>query len=111
MAREEAGAERPAGPVRIEAAGPESLPDVLALFEDAVGWLGRNGYDQWQYGWPDGLVAVIETGLAAGTTWLVRGGERVLATLSLDEHDERGLWPPEGSARYVYRLIVARAAA
>lgn len=50
-------------------------------------------------------------GTAAGTTRLVRGGDRVLATLALDAHDERELWPAGGSARYVHRLVVARAAA
>lgn len=76
------------------------------------------GTDQWQKPWPDraGQQERILNDLFKGKTWLVRDGETIAATITVDDDepldlDERPVWPPDESRAavvYVRRVVVSR---
>jgi GNAT superfamily N-acetyltransferase len=97
---------------------PGDLDNVVALVREAAAWLGSMDIDQWQTPWPDadGQRERILNDLYKGKTWLVREGETVAATITIDtdeptDVDERPVWPAEESqprVLYVRRVIVSR---
>jgi GNAT superfamily N-acetyltransferase len=88
-------------------AGPGEISDVLAVLDEAAGWLGEHGVQQWP---PRFERDWVEPAVLAGETWLAVDGEHVVATVTLDRAD--GLWADRpGSATYVHRLAVRRVAA
>jgi GNAT superfamily N-acetyltransferase len=99
-------------------AAPGDLGTVVGLVQEAARWLGEIGTDQWQTPWPDqaGHRERILNDLLKGKTWLVRDGETIAATITVDEDepldlDERPVWPPDESqvrVMYVRRVIVSR---
>jgi hypothetical protein len=94
------------------------LDEVVALVREAAAWLRSMGIDQWQKPWPDpaGHRERILNDLFKGKTWLLRGGETTVATMTIDtdeplDVDEHPIWPTEESrppALYVRRVIVSR---
>jgi GNAT superfamily N-acetyltransferase len=99
-------------------AAPGDLDHVVRLDREAAEWLGGIGTDQWQTPWPDraGRRERIRNDLLKGKTWLVRDGETIAATITVDNEEpvdlnERPVWPPSEIQRpvmYVRRVIVSR---
>ena len=89
----------------VAAAG--QLDDVLAVLDEAAAWLHRREVVQWpsrfEPSWVQGAVD-------RGEVWLVRVGETISATVTLDRADR--VWDGvPGSALYVHRMAVRRPAA
>lgn len=105
-------------PFVLNLAVPGDLDDVFALVREAATWLHGLRIDQWQKPWPDatGQRERILNDLYKGKTWLVREGETVAATITIDtdepmDVDDRPVWPVEESqppVLYVRRVIVSR---
>ena len=105
-------------PFVLNLAVPGDLDDVVALVREAAAWLHGLRIDQWQKPWPDatGQRERILNDLYKGKTWLVREGETVAATITIDtdeplDVEERPVWPAEENRRavlYVRRVIVSR---
>ncbi len=99
-------------------AAPGDLDHVIGLVREASKWLGGIGTDQWQKPWPDraGQEERILNDLLKCKTWLVRDGETIAATITVDDDEpldlhERPVWPPDEhpqAAVYVRRLVVSR---
>jgi GNAT superfamily N-acetyltransferase len=99
-------------------AAPGDLDHVVRLDREAAQWLKRIGTDQWQKPWPDwaGRLERIRHDLLKGKTWLVREGDTIAATITVDNDEpvdlnERPVWPPseiQRPAMYVRRVIVSR---
>lgn len=94
------------------------LPTVLAVLDDAAGWLHRRGIQQWPAsfsdlsGWRAERIAAY---IAAGDIWLASDERGALATITVTQKadaDFAGGWPDgTDGALYVYRMAVRRAAA
>ena len=105
-------------PFVLYPAAPGDLDHVIRLVRGAAKWLGSIGTDQWQKPWPDraGQRERILNDLLKGKTWLVRDGETIAATITVDNDEplglnERPVWPPNESqtpVMYVRRVIVSR---
>lgn len=93
----------------------DELPEVLAILNDAAGWLRGRNIAQWPAefgGVDDWRSARIASYLGSGQTWLVRVGGVAVATFSLTETadpDYAEGWPdgPDG-ALYIFRIAVRR---
>ena len=102
----------------LNLARPGDLDNVVALVREAAAWLGSMGIDQWQEPWPDaaGQRERILSDLFKGKTWLVREGETIAATITIDtdettDVDDRPVWPAEENqppVLYVRRVVVSR---
>jgi GNAT superfamily N-acetyltransferase len=90
----------------LESATPAEVDDVLAVLDEAAGWLRGSGVDQW----PDRFKpAWIEPAIERGETWLARLDGSVAGTITLDWEDP--LWSDlEAHAGYVHRMAVRRSA-
>jgi GNAT superfamily N-acetyltransferase len=94
------------------------LDHVIGLVREAAKWLRGRGTDQWQRPWPDQVRQRerILNDLLKGKTWLVRDGETIAATITVDDDEpldlnERPVWPPDESRAavvYVRRVVVSR---
>lgn len=98
----------------IRRAGLKDLPEILSLLEEAIGWLGRAGLDQWQYG-PNPVIrmgSALRRSLSGGTVWVVHDSDSVLtATITLDERADPEFWLPSDEpddAFYAHRMVVRR---
>ncbi|MEE6258401.1 GNAT family N-acetyltransferase [Plantactinospora sonchi] len=94
-------------PVTFRTAGIDETADVLGVLDEAAGWLRTRGVSQWparfEPGWVTGAIGRNET-------WLVRVGDRVAATFTLDWSDP--LWNDiGGNAGYLHRSAVRRSTA
>lgn len=99
-------------------AAPGDFDNVVRLVQEAAKWLEGIGTDQWQKPWPDraGQRERIMNDLLKGRTWLVRDGETIAATITLDDDEpldlnERPVWPPDArrtAVVYVRRVVVSR---
>jgi GNAT superfamily N-acetyltransferase len=92
--------------VRMRRAGPDEGPDVLAVLDEAAGWLAARGVVQWPTAF---RTEWIEPALVAGEVWLAERDGAAVATVTLQWSDP--LWPDDGRAGYVHRLAVRRTAA
>lgn len=90
----------------VRRAAPDEGATVLAVLDDAAGWLAGRGVVQWPGSFRPEW---IEPGLSAGDVWLVERAGSVVATLTLRWTDP--LWPDDGRAGYLHRFAVRRAAA
>ncbi|MGW3102785.1 N-acetyltransferase family protein [Streptomyces sp. NPDC001100] len=98
----------------LRPAAAEDVPALLALREEAEGWLRTKGTDQWsdpETG--ERAIAKWRASIDEGRAWVVVGEQgRVLATVSRGPVD-RDFWRdadrPE-SGLYLYKLMVAREA-
>lgn len=94
--------------VEFLVAGIDQTGDVLAVLDEAAGWLQQRGVEQWpprfEHSW-------IEGPIRRGETWLVTVGGTVSGTVTLDRSDR--LWEdvPSAAALYVHRMAVRRSAA
>jgi GNAT superfamily N-acetyltransferase len=102
----------------LDLAVPGDLDNVVALVREAAAWLRDMRIDQWQKPWPDaaGQRERILNDLYKGKTWLVREGETVAATITIDTDEpmdvvDRPVWPAgenQPPVLYVRRVIVSR---
>lgn len=101
-----------AGPAAPSAAPPQvafrvaqvrDTADVLAVLNEAAAWLTDRNITQWPARFDPGWVA---DEVARGETWLVVADGAVEGTVTLNWADP--LWPDDGAAGYVHRLIVRR---
>lgn len=99
------------------AATQQNLAAILGLIEEASGWLGTKGTDQWARPWPsrDARDARVLRGLEVGKTWIVWDGEIPAATVTIATRPNPAVWSTSASrcdlserAAYVHRLITAR---
>jgi GNAT superfamily N-acetyltransferase len=105
-------------PFVLYPAAPGDFDHVVGLVQEAAKWLEGMGTDQWQNPWPDraGHRERILNDLFKGKTWLVREGETIAATITLDDEEpldlnERPVWPPDErrtAVVYVRRVVVSR---
>ena len=92
--------------MRVERARPGDEAAVRTLLEDAASWLTARGIRQWLPGaLPE---AVITSGIARGSLFVVRDGGALAASLDLSEEDPPVWGPSDGTALYLHRLVVAR---
>lgn len=105
-------------PFVLYPAAPGDFDHVVGLVREAARWLRGVGTDQWQRPWPDrtGQRERIINDLLKGKTWLVRDGDIIVATITVDDDEptgpnERPVWPPDESRTavvYVRRVVVSR---
>jgi len=99
--------DRSDGAIEFLVAVPRELDDVLSVLDDAAAWLQSGGVVQWP---PRFEPSWVEGALRRGETWLVRVGETISATVTLDQADS--VWDGlPGRALYVHRMAVRREAA
>jgi len=94
--------------VRFLVAAPGQLDEVLAVLDEAAGWLQERGVEQWP---PRFEASWVEGAVRRGETWLVMTGGTVSGTVTLDLRDP--VWDdlPGAAALYVHRMAVRRSAA
>lgn len=95
----------------VRPARADELNVVVDLWHEAARWLADRGLDQWQY--PPRQESITRN-IAAGECWLVEAAGTTIATLTVDHHADPEFWRAEddpGSALYVHRMVVGRAAA
>ncbi|MFE5517454.1 GNAT family N-acetyltransferase [Streptomyces virginiae] len=92
----------------IENATPDDLAALLAFREEAAAWLSALGSDQWRRPYPaDRLLKTIES----GTVFMLRDEGATVATITLTEEAEDGLWTADElkePSMFVNKLTVAR---
>jgi len=92
--------------VAVSPAEPAQLDLVLAILDEAAGWLASRGVEQWPARFrPEWVVEQV----AAGYTWLAWVDGAAVGTVTLDWDDP--LWTDGIGAGYVHRLAVRRGAA
>jgi GNAT superfamily N-acetyltransferase len=95
------------GAVEFLVAAPGQLTDVLTVLDEAAAWLHRREVVQWP---PRFEPSWVQGAIDRGEVWLVRVGETISATVTLDQADR--VWDGvPGSALYVHRMAVRRQAA
>jgi hypothetical protein len=87
------------GAAEFLVAGPGQLDDVLAVLDEAAAWLRSRGVAQWPSRFEPSWV---QSAIRRGEVWLVRVGETISATVTLDLADR--VWDGvPGSALYLHR--------
>lgn len=94
--------------VEFLVAGSDQAGDVLAVLDEAAGWLQRRGVRQWP---PRFELSWIEGHIERGETWLVTVGGTVNGTVTLDRSDRVWDGVPSAAALYIHRMAVRRSAA
>lgn len=85
--------------VDLRPASAGEVEDVLAVLNDAAGWLRARAIRQW----PAAFEAEwIRPDILAGETWVARRNGVPVATITLGWADP--LWPADGHAGYVHRM-------
>lgn len=95
------------GAIEFLLAVPRQLDDVLSVLDGAAAWLQSRGVVQWPSRFDPSWV---EGAIRRGETWLVRVGETISATVTIDQADSAWDGLP-GRALYVHRMAVRRQAA
>ncbi|GAA3474787.1 GNAT family N-acetyltransferase [Nonomuraea roseola] len=99
-------------PLTLRRAVPADLSGVLSLLADTSEWLHRQGVRQWPRGGfgPERIEPLIEEQVL----YVLEGDfGTTVATIALDGHADAEFWTPAdepGSALYVHKLAVSRAA-
>ncbi|VXA95526.1 hypothetical protein [Pseudoclavibacter sp. 8L] len=70
--------------VRVETASELDVPAVSDLIAQARAWLTSRGIDQWQDEVP---MSLLESDAADGRLFVVRDGDRTVATVTLSDSD------------------------
>jgi GNAT superfamily N-acetyltransferase len=86
---------------------------IIGFIDEAAGWLGEIGTDQWSTPWPDAnrRDQRVKRGIVQGCTWMVVDGHDTVATITCRPNGNRHLWTLGElgqRAVYVSRLIVQR---
>ena len=105
-------------PFVLYPAAPGDLDTVVGLVREASRWLKGIGTDQWQKPWPSraGQRERIRDDLLKGKTWLLKDGQTIVATITVDNDEpldlnEHPVWPSDERSTpvmYVRRVIVSR---
>lgn len=100
--------------MKLANARPEHVQLLVDFRTEAAEWLADRGIDQWQKPWPSqqGLVDDIAHSVAAGETWILWDDGNPVATITLDDTPNPGLWTPTELAEpalYGHKAIVGRA--
>ena len=90
--------------LRFVRAGRDQAADVLGVLDETAAWLRARHIEQW----PDRFeLAWVQPGIDRGETWLVKRGDAVAGTVTLNWQDP--VWSDvDGAAGYVHRLAVRR---
>ncbi|MEV0528511.1 GNAT family N-acetyltransferase [Streptomyces sp. NPDC050439] len=94
--------------ITIRPAGPDDIPAVLALFDEAVAWLvsqGRTG--QWgDTPWSANpkTIALVEKYLTTGSAWIAEIGGLPVGTLTLTDGPGSYIAPVDEPERYIHLL-------
>ena len=91
--------------VPVEAASELDVPAVSDLIAQARAWLTSRGIDQWQDEVP---MSLLESDAAHGRLFVVRDGDRTVATVTLSDSDTAIWGITERAALYVHHLAVAQ---
>jgi hypothetical protein len=87
------------GAAEFLVAAPGQLDEVLTVLDEAAAWLGSREVVQWPSRFEPSWV---QSAIRRGEVWLVRVGETISATVTLDLADP--VWDGvSGSALYVHR--------
>jgi GNAT superfamily N-acetyltransferase len=92
---------------------PDDFERVLAMINEAAGWLRDKSTDQWSTPWPTRSARDerVRRGLRDGGTWMIEDQGVPIATVTYRPTGNLRLWTP-GERRepsvYVSRLIVSR---
>ncbi|GAB4087014.1 hypothetical protein GCM10028784_36440 [Myceligenerans cantabricum] len=99
----------------LERATPDDAPAIEQLRHEARQWLASLGSDQWNAAphydpaSPHGIAA----GIKRGEVYVLRDGDSITATMTVDRHADPEFWGPgdrPDDALYVHRMIVQRSA-
>lgn len=99
----------------LEPATPDDAPAIEQLRHEARQWLASLGSDQWDAPprhdptSPHGIAA----GIRRGEVYVLRDGDSIAATMTVDDHADPEFWGPgdhPDDALYVHRMIVKRSA-
>ncbi|PPF85381.1 GNAT family N-acetyltransferase [Pseudoclavibacter sp. RFBJ3] len=91
--------------VRVEAASELDVAAVANLIAQARAWLASRGIDQWQDEVP---MSLLESDAAHGRLFVVRDGDRTVATVTLSDSDTAIWGTTARTALYVHRLVVTQ---
>lgn len=99
----------------LVAARPVDESVIRELQDEAVAWLKTRGTDQWQNLRParHGTGRSLLEAITRGEVFIVREGERIVGTVTLDQFADPEFWTPQddpASALYIHRMVVARQA-
>jgi GNAT superfamily N-acetyltransferase len=99
--------------LHVRPAVPGDLPTILALIDEAAGWLAGKGTDQWSEPWPDREQRDerVRRGIRDHCTWMVTDGRLAVGTISGRPEGNPQLWNEAEQAElavYVSRLIIRR---
>lgn len=94
--------------ITIRPAGPDDIPTVLALFDDAVAWLvsqGRTG--QWgDKPWSANpkAIALVEKYLTTGSAWIAEIDGEPVGTVTLTDGPGAYIAPVDEPEQYIHLL-------
>lgn len=88
--------------IAFRRADPGQVADVLAVLDEAAGWLHARGVGQW----PEPFEAAwVQDAISRGETWLAVAGDEITATITLDWSDP--IWDDTPcAAGYLHRAAL-----
>lgn len=99
--------------LQIRPAAVDDKSAITDLIDEAAGWLGTKGLDQWATPWPNKEARDdrIHRGIRLGRTWMAEDNGELVGTITYGPSGNRKLWTAQerrAGAVYVSRLIVRR---
>lgn len=98
--------------MKLRRALTQDLADIMRIFEEAKAFLGANGVDQWQNGYPN--AAVVRRDISSGAGLVLLDGGAVAAYLVLASGPEESYreicgkgWRFGGRYMVIHRMAVA----
>lgn len=97
----------------IRQAVPEDVDELLAMRDEARGWLAGRGTDQWSAPWPtlEALKDKLRHSIEASEVWMIDDQGISIAAMTIDAHCLSDLWSPDECAepaRYISKMSVRR---
>jgi protein-tyrosine phosphatase len=89
--------------LQVTLAGPDDLPSVLGVLNDAAAWLAAKGINQWPSPFP---ADTVRASINRGDTYLASADGRLAGTLAVYWDDPRFWGPRPPDAGYLHRLAV-----
>ena len=89
--------------LKVRLAQPSDMRIIIAMIDEAAGWLRGKGTDQWASPFPNRKArdARVRRGLTGGKTWIAEEANEAVATISLlpwNRATERSTCPEWSSA-------------
>lgn len=102
--------------LKVRLAQPSDMRIIIAMIDEAAGWLRGKGTDQWASPFPNRKArdARVRRGLTGGKTWIAEEANEAVATITFRPDANPKLWNAleQGDrAVYVSRVVVSRRAA